>query len=237
MDLETDGDLDYVVAGDYFTPGGNGLIEAQIHVYRNDAEGGNAAPAAPGNLAATVGADGRVALAWTTPADDSTPADAITFDLVVRRDGAPPVVTRLPEPGALGAVTGWTLAGLPDGSYTVALRAVDTAFNGGAAATASFTVGTVGTEGTGAFVTALADVSPNPTTGSATLRFSLAAPGRASLAVFDLLGRHVATLAAGDLAAGPHEVRWDARGLATGTYVVRLVAGDAALVRRVTVVR
>jgi len=237
LDLENDGDLDYVVAGDYFVPGGNGLIESQIHVYRNDAEGDNAAPATPGNLTATVGADGRVALAWTAPADDTTPSDALTFDLAVTRNGAPAIVRLLPQPGTLGAVTGWSLAGLPDGTYTVALRAVDTAFNGGPAAEATFTVGTIATEGTGAFVTALADAAPNPTTGATTVRFSLAATGRASLGVYDVLGRHVATLADGDLAAGPHEVAWDARGLAAGTYVVRLVAGDAALVRRVTVVR
>ncbi len=236
MDLENDGDLDYFVAGEYFQPGGNGLIEAQIHAYRNDAIGGNAAPGAPRNLAATVGADGRVALGWTAPPDDSTPANALTYDLVVRRDGAP-LALRLPEPGALGAVTGWTLAGLPTGQYTVALRAVDSAFNGGVAAEATFTVGTVGTEGEPTLATALADAAPNPTAGRTTIRFSLATPGHASVGVYDLLGRHVATLADGELAAGAHEVAWDARALAAGTYVVRLVANDAALVRRVTVVR
>ncbi|HKZ75799.1 MAG TPA: VCBS repeat-containing protein, partial [Actinomycetota bacterium] len=37
LDLDDDGDLDYLVAGAYFVPGGNGLVEAQIHLYRNGA--------------------------------------------------------------------------------------------------------------------------------------------------------------------------------------------------------
>jgi len=43
------------------------------------------------------------------------------------------------------------------------------------------------------------------------------------LAVYDALGRLVATLAGGPRAAGAHEAPFDARALAPGAYLVRLV--------------
>src|SRR5690606_11688534 len=54
FDLDRDLDLDYFIAGEYFVPGGNGLIEAQMHVYRNDVGIENAAPTAPSGLSAQV---------------------------------------------------------------------------------------------------------------------------------------------------------------------------------------
>ena len=37
FDLDGDGDLDYLLAGAYFVPGGNGLVEAQLNIFSNDA--------------------------------------------------------------------------------------------------------------------------------------------------------------------------------------------------------
>jgi len=50
LDIDNDGDLDYFIAGQYFVPGGNGLVEAQMHVYRNDVTGQNDAPSSPTGL-------------------------------------------------------------------------------------------------------------------------------------------------------------------------------------------
>ncbi|MCB1318249.1 MAG: VCBS repeat-containing protein, partial [Leptospiraceae bacterium] len=36
LDIDGEGDLDYFIAGQYFVPGGGGLVEAQMHIYRND---------------------------------------------------------------------------------------------------------------------------------------------------------------------------------------------------------
>ena len=47
LDIDGDGDLDYFIAGQYFVPGGNGLVEAQMHLYRNDTPGQNNAPLNP----------------------------------------------------------------------------------------------------------------------------------------------------------------------------------------------
>ena len=77
----------------------------------------------------------------------------------------------------------------------------------------------------------------NPIRGTATVQFSLAAPGEASLTVYDMLGRQVATLAEGTLAATAQTASFDASALATGVYVVRLQTETAMISRTVTVVR
>jgi len=84
--------------------------------------------------------------------------------------------------------------------------------------------------------TAIEAAFPNPTRGAATVRFTLAEAGPASVRVFDALGRLVATLADGPLEAGRHEARL-ADSLAAGVYVVRLQAGATAASRSLVVVR
>ena len=143
LDLENDGDLDYLVAGAYFVPGGNGLVEAQIHVYRNGAPATNAAPTPPVSVAAVPSGNG-VQLSWLPAADDHTPVAALTYDLMVQDSGSSvPTSQRLPEPGNISAVTDWKLTGLVPGAYTWRVRAVDAAFRGGPAAQGTFTIGPV----------------------------------------------------------------------------------------------
>lgn len=78
---------------------------------------------------------------------------------------------------------------------------------------------------------------PNPAQASATIRFSLPEAQHVRLAVYDVLGRLVATLADEVRAGGEHPVRLDASGLPAGTYLVRLEAGSVRLTERLTVVR
>ncbi len=142
LDLDGDGDLDYFIAGQYFVPGGNGLVEAQMHAYRNDVQSANEAPTSPSMVTATVDGTGSVLLAWNPASDDLTPAHALTYDVRLYRGGvpvAPPI--RLPESGGLGDLNQWVWDGLSDGSYSCTVQAVDSAYNGGTPASASFTVG------------------------------------------------------------------------------------------------
>jgi hypothetical protein len=143
LDLDNDGDLDYFVAGSYYVPNGNGLVEAQMHLYRNDAPIVNRAPASPGNAAAAPSGN-AVTLSWDVPADDGTPGKALTYDLhVVPSGGGGRLAVerkRLAEPGGLSAATRWTLRGLAPGTYDWTVRAVDSAFNGGAPAGGSFVI-------------------------------------------------------------------------------------------------
>ena len=155
FDIDGEGDLDYFIAGQYFVPGGNGLVEAQMHVYRNDSPGQNNAPFSPTDLNTVIQIDSTVLLTWTASSDDHTPTPAITYDIVIVRKGthtptrpgddfnfnsASPI-TRLPEPGNISAVTQWLLTGLQDGLYEWNLRAVDAAYVGSTVATGTFQIG------------------------------------------------------------------------------------------------
>jgi hypothetical protein len=142
LDLDGDGDLDYLVAGGYFVEGGNGLVAAEIHIFRNDAVSDNEAPEAPDvNQPELVGDD--VTLSWNPAADDSTAADAITYELELGLASESEGVTqmrRLPQPGNLSAVTNWTLQSLRPGTYAWNVRAVDSAYNYSAGAGGTFTI-------------------------------------------------------------------------------------------------
>ena len=88
----------------------------------------------------------------------------------------------------------------------------------------------------------LAGSYPNPTRGAAKIEYGLPEAGEVRLAVYDALGRRVATLAAGPRPAGRHQIRWDGRSgagarLASGLYFVRLEAGGQVRTRQLTIVR
>ena len=83
---------------------------------------------------------------------------------------------------------------------------------------------------------------PNPTRGASTVRFALDKMAPVQLSVYDVMGRKVATLVDGPVAAGEHEVRWDGHSsgghaVASGVYLLRLEAGDQVATRRLTVVK
>jgi hypothetical protein len=69
--------------------------------------------------------------------------------------------------------------------------------------------------------------SPNPTRGDLTVNFDLAAEENVELALFDVSGRLIRSLAKGHYAAGPHRVTWDGRDsrgrtASPGVYLARL---------------
>ena len=78
---------------------------------------------------------------------------------------------------------------------------------------------------------------PNPARGVTTVTYKTPTAGAMRLSVFDLVGREVAVVAEGDAAAGRHVATLDTAGLASGVYVVRLIAGEAVLTRRFVVTR
>ncbi len=72
--------------------------------------------------------------------------------------------------------------------------------------------------------------APNPFNPATVLSFELDESATVRLAVYDPVGRRVATLFDGVLPAGPRDVRWDGRGddgtpLSSGVYFARLEAG------------
>ena len=80
-------------------------------------------------------------------------------------------------------------------------------------------------------------VFPNPVGTTGTVRFSLDEPAAVSVHVYDALGRRVAEVAEGRYEAGLHSAPLFTSSLPAGPYVVRLLAGGAALTERITVVR
>lgn len=78
---------------------------------------------------------------------------------------------------------------------------------------------------------------PNPTGGRASVRLGLPAAADATITVFDLLGRTIAEARAPDTAAGWHVLPLPTDALASGVYVLRLVAGEQVRTQRLTVVR
>lgn len=101
----------------------------------------------------------------------------------------------------------------------------------------------VGVDPSGTLQLALQPGAPNPFGASTTIRFALAhRTAGVSLSVFDVSGRLVRALRDGTLDAGVYESTWDGRDgagnrVASGTYFIRLVAGDRTLVRKATRVR
>jgi hypothetical protein len=57
------------------------------------------------------------------------------------------------------------------------------------------------------------------------------------LVVYDILGREVKVLVNEQKEAGVYTVQFDARGLASGTYISRLTAGDFVQTRKLVLVR
>lgn len=78
---------------------------------------------------------------------------------------------------------------------------------------------------------------PNPFNPSTTIRFTLAEPSRATLKVYDMLGRDVATLLDETVGVGKHQVQFDASQLASGTYFYRLTAGTNVAIRKLILVK
>ncbi|HCA81331.1 MAG TPA: hypothetical protein DEP53_16500 [Bacteroidetes bacterium] len=94
----------------------------------------------------------------------------------------------------------------------------------------------VGARGPSSFV--LERNFPNPFNPSTTISYSLDAPAKVQLVVFDLAGRQIATLVDQFQSAGRYAVRWNAAErsnltLASGIYFVRLHVGSEVAVQKV----
>ena len=69
---------------------------------------------------------------------------------------------------------------------------------------------------------------PNPFNPATEITFSLSAKVRATLRIYDMLGREIATLLDDEKSPGKYTVKWDAGKNSSGVYFYRLIAGDAS---------
>jgi hypothetical protein len=81
---------------------------------------------------------------------------------------------------------------------------------------------------------------PNPARTAAHLGFALPRPGTVRLAIHDLAGRRVRTLASAPMAAGRYALAWDLRDdagrrVAPGVYLARLSGDAGGSARRIVV--
>ena len=66
---------------------------------------------------------------------------------------------------------------------------------------------------------------PNPFNPTTTIPFALPHTGRTTITLYNLLGRTVRTLINGELKAGYHELRFDARSLPSAVYFYTIQSG------------
>jgi photosystem II stability/assembly factor-like uncharacterized protein len=239
LDIDNDGDLDYFIAGQYFVPGGNGLVEAQMHVYRNDVAGQNDAPSSPAALDVTLLGENTVRLSWIPATDDHTPGQSLTYDLDLYHDNVPVTIPgRLPEPGNVSAVTEWFFTGLEDGNYNWSIRAVDAAYLGSSITTGVFTIGTqTSVEETDIMpqIFALDQNYPNPFSSTTTIKFTIPEQGNVEIRVFNVLGYEIKTVVKKEFTQGQHEVVFNAEGLSSGVYFYRMTSGNKTVIKKMQV--
>ncbi len=89
---------------------------------------------------------------------------------------------------------------------------------------------------------ALRGANPNPFNASTEIQFDLPVDAKVKVAVYDVAGKEIATLVDGELAAGTHTVRWDARDsdgneLPTGVYFCKMKSGDFVAVTKLILVK
>lgn len=223
LDIEGDGDLDYFISGQYFVPGGNGLVESQMHLYRNDSQLTNLPPTAPGGIIQKI-TENSLKLTWLPSGDDHTSAVTITYDFELYKDNLPLVMPeRLPQPGNVSAVNTWSIEGLEPGNYTWAIRSVDAAFAGSASVTGEFNISTVGQPEAPTSLYSLEQNIPNPAVNNTSIAFTLPENKTITLSIYNSLGQVVAVpINQTFFPSGKHSVDLNISNLAEGIYFYKL---------------
>ena len=83
----------------------------------------------------------------------------------------------------------------------------------------------------------IADVTvyPNPMNSSSTIGISLTSSQDVAVSVFNMLGENVATINAGNLSAGAHDINFDSSKLNSGVYFVKVTAGTSSVSKKIVV--
>lgn len=78
---------------------------------------------------------------------------------------------------------------------------------------------------------------PNPFNPTTSIQFNLVATQNVNLSVYDVLGRRVATLVNGPMAAGRHNVTFEATGLPSGMYLYRLSTPNGSISQKMILMK
>jgi hypothetical protein len=79
-------------------------------------------------------------------------------------------------------------------------------------------------------------IYPNPVKSTSLISFSLEKKHHVNLSVYDIYGKKIKTLLEGQINQGNHNIAWDASGLSSGIYIIRLENSDYAVTKRSQVV-
>jgi hypothetical protein len=167
------------------------------------------------SFAATVN-DGDVVLSWST----STETNNLGFEVQRSSNGNEFVAAGFVDGnGTVTEIQNYTFTdkNLEVGNYSYRLKQND--YDG----TSEYS-DIVEVEVLAPDVFALEQNYPNPFNPGTMIKFSLAADSKVSLTVFDVLGQEVSNLISSNLAAGSHEVNFNASNINSGVYFYRLDA-------------
>ena len=84
---------------------------------------------------------------------------------------------------------------------------------------------------------ALAQNYPNPFNPSTTIAYTLPAVSHVSLKIFNVIGQEVAFLVSDVQGIGSHQVVWNASNMPSGTYFMRLEAGNNVAVKKLQLLK
>ncbi len=136
-DIEGDGDIDVLIAGD------SRIFAPEIMVYRNNAAEGwasaNQRPLVPSDIKVTSN-EHKVELTWNQSSDDTTPQKALTYNVTLMRNDSVIITShsnsdgfrQYYQRGNMGHRREHELKNLKDGHYKIAVQAIDNAYEGSA---------------------------------------------------------------------------------------------------------
>lgn len=156
VDADRDGHLDAWFSGWINGDCGKGCsTELWRNAGADKGQAANTAPEAPAALRA-VCSDGNVTFTWTAPADDTTPAEALRYNLFLRDTATGKTLSVLPADLTTGYIRvadthgairrcKYTMQVPADGSYQWGVQAIDASNQGGAFATSTVDIAGIGT--------------------------------------------------------------------------------------------
>ena len=80
-------------------------------------------------------------------------------------------------------------------------------------------------------------IYPNPFNPVTTISFDIVNSSQVSIKVFDLLGNQVTTLVNEIKNGGSHSISWDASGLSSGLYFVKMEANNEVFIDKLMLMK
>jgi len=159
--------------------------------------------------------DGSVVLNWSTATETNNKG----FEVQRNSGNGYQVVGFVQGNGTTTEVHNYSFVdkSVASGNYTYRLRQID--FNGKSNYSQE-----IGVNVDIPKVYSLGQNYPNPFNPSTKIDFNLAADSKVTLKVFNILGQEVTTLLNGNMAAGTHNVTFDASRLSSGVYLYKIEA-------------